>query len=838
MKRLTALLLLSVSAWAADYKLWVPDDYKIKLGDDSDFNLAFDSTQTRLELNDPLGNTLLHVTDDGTTGTLSVSGKLSSPLLNLTPGSAPVSPQNGDGWTTSGGLYWRINGATQGPYLYSGGAGSFTTISASGQITSTVSTGTAPLVIASTTKVTNLNVDQLDGYDWANPTQIGDASHKADIYANAILGYNGLTLYDGILTVMKPGTQYIGGDSGSVGTSLYLNSPYVYKTEVMLRRASSPRWSIYNNNDSESGLNAGSTFKIDAYNDAGSYLDTPIAITRASGGDITLSRPLVSAGNVAANGGSFTTTSTTGTLFPQNATTVNIAAAATTLTIGNASGVNAVNGTVDFAGNTAFGNNAAVTASIPMRVKNTFTPTSGTLSCLWATANPGASATSSAYTYTTLSEVQPSTAQTITGHCIAVEGSAVIGISGSTAAMLKGVEGYIQNSNQGTATVAYGVVSNNLVSSTGTIPTWAGFYCYSNTNTTANAVGSTVKYGQYIGDISGGAANYAIYTNNGAVRFGDTLAVLGNTQLGDASTDRLGVNVAANTNNAVVVLGGGVWYKGTKQDYATNNTDLGVFNDTTGNRARLVAGQDTTNFVGLAWVYDATPANAYAALNVSANQELRLQNGTGGLNLCSGGGAVKAGTGAVVWSNADGTIKQSAIEANSATAGQLLAYNGSVWAPSQPINVDILNTITTSVGNVGTGEDDLMTYTVPAATCTQAGDSIYFEQTFATGNSANTKQIRVYFAGTKIYESSATDLDLYHVQIQGRIVRMTSTTARAFVWVTQYSNSGTMYTPSSLFNDTFAVTWANTNILKATGQGTSNDDIVQYYQQTALHRTN
>ena len=42
---------------------------------------------------------------------------------------------------------------------------SLATLSASGQITSTVATGTAPLVIASTTKVSNLNADQLDGYE-------------------------------------------------------------------------------------------------------------------------------------------------------------------------------------------------------------------------------------------------------------------------------------------------------------------------------------------------------------------------------------------------------------------------------------------------------------------------------------------------------------------------------------------------------------------------------------------------------------------------------------------------------------------------------------------------
>jgi hypothetical protein len=51
-----------------------------------------------------------------------------------------------------------------------------TTLSATGAITSTLVTGTAPLVIASTTKVANLNVDQLDGADWASPAAIGSTT--------------------------------------------------------------------------------------------------------------------------------------------------------------------------------------------------------------------------------------------------------------------------------------------------------------------------------------------------------------------------------------------------------------------------------------------------------------------------------------------------------------------------------------------------------------------------------------------------------------------------------------------------------------------------------------
>lgn len=78
--------------------------------------------------------------------------------------------------------------------------GAFTTLSASGVITSTVATGTAPLTIASTTKVANLNVDQLDGADWAAPAAIGsgtpadgtftkvtidDANHNLDIVSSS-----------------------------------------------------------------------------------------------------------------------------------------------------------------------------------------------------------------------------------------------------------------------------------------------------------------------------------------------------------------------------------------------------------------------------------------------------------------------------------------------------------------------------------------------------------------------------------------------------------------------------------------------------------------------------
>lgn len=51
--------------------------------------------------------------------------------------------------------------------------GAFTTLSVTGQVTSTLATGTAPFVVASTTAVANLNASLLLGGTWAAPAAIG-----------------------------------------------------------------------------------------------------------------------------------------------------------------------------------------------------------------------------------------------------------------------------------------------------------------------------------------------------------------------------------------------------------------------------------------------------------------------------------------------------------------------------------------------------------------------------------------------------------------------------------------------------------------------------------------
>lgn len=96
-------------------------------------------------------------------------------------------------WTTSTGFGCNssINAATLGnatfaaPGAIGGGtaaAGSFTTLSASDVITSTLTTGTAPFTVASTTAVGNLNASLLNGATFADPGSIGSGTPGAGAF--------------------------------------------------------------------------------------------------------------------------------------------------------------------------------------------------------------------------------------------------------------------------------------------------------------------------------------------------------------------------------------------------------------------------------------------------------------------------------------------------------------------------------------------------------------------------------------------------------------------------------------------------------------------------------
>lgn len=111
-----------------------------------------------------------------------------------------------------------LSGATfAAPGAIGGGTpstGAFTTISASGQITSTLSTGTAPLVIASTTNVANLNASSLSGATFASPGAIGSGTPSTGAFTT--ISANGEITATGGMIRSTYGATTIG--SGNCGT--------------------------------------------------------------------------------------------------------------------------------------------------------------------------------------------------------------------------------------------------------------------------------------------------------------------------------------------------------------------------------------------------------------------------------------------------------------------------------------------------------------------------------------------------------------------------------------------------------------------------------------------
>lgn len=134
-----------------------------------------------------------------------------------------------------------------------------------------------------------------------------------------------------------------------------------------------------------------------------------------------------------------------------------------------------------------------------------------------------------------------------------------------------------------------------------------------------------------------------------------------------------------------------------------------------------------------------------------------------------------------------------------------------------------LTTNTTDVGNVGTGVDNLQSYSVPAGTMSQDGDYIEFSITFTFAENANSKQVRVVYGGTEVYASGAQAQSGGSMTVIGKVIRTGATTQK----VTVIAISG-----AALFVDvsnytTAGETLSGAVILKGTGEAVSNDDIVQ-----------
>lgn len=141
----------------------------------------------------------------------------------------------------------------------------------------------------------------------------------------------------------------------------------------------------------------------------------------------------------------------------------------------------------------------------------------------------------------------------------------------------------------------------------------------------------------------------------------------------------------------------------------------------------------------------------------------------------------------------------------------------------------VLKDFYADAGNTSTTETDVFTYTTPASTLANNGEKLeaQFAGVFVSSATA-TRQLRVYFGGTLIFDSGALTLTLSSAwDICVLIIRTGTTTTRAVTSMTTQGAALSAYTNEV---DVTGLTLSSTNILKLTGTaaatGAATNDIL------------
>ena len=133
-----------------------------------------------------------------------------------------------------------------------------------------------------------------------------------------------------------------------------------------------------------------------------------------------------------------------------------------------------------------------------------------------------------------------------------------------------------------------------------------------------------------------------------------------------------------------------------------------------------------------------------------------------------------------------------------------------------------LNVDTTKVSNVGSGEDDLITYSMPANTLANNGESVKIDAFGTTAANGNNKTIKLYLGSTELTSATAGTPNDQDWEIVALIIRTGAATGKSIVEYKSNTSSDNTIDYVSLTEDfTTALT------IKCTGEGVADSDIVQ-----------
>ncbi len=216
-----------------------------------------------------------------------------------------------------------------------------------------------------------------------------------------------------------------------------------------------------------------------------------------------------------------------------------------------------------------------------------------------------------------------------------------------------------------------------------------------------------------------------------------------------------------------------------------------------------------------AWLqYNLTDSGAYTIAKPSngnydgALWELTIINGSGAARVSFGTGITTNG----YIDSANPNTAKFRYDKTSTTWRQV----GS-WSNSK-------RSIVTDVGNITTGEDDLMSHILPGNSLGTNGDSVRVIAWGRTINNANAKTVKVYWGATAILTCSLTTSQASVWRVEMDIVRTGATTSEVIV---QAIEGGAATQVFAGYADAASGTHSGDITIKLTGEATATSDIIQ-----------
>jgi hypothetical protein len=151
----------------------------------------------------------------------------------------------------------------------------------------------------------------------------------------------------------------------------------------------------------------------------------------------------------------------------------------------------------------------------------------------------------------------------------------------------------------------------------------------------------------------------------------------------------------------------------------------------------------------------------------------------------------------------------------------ILIKQGSSGEQMEAGGVSIVDT--TATGNIGAGEDDLITYTLPLDSLDRDGAFIEIEVFGTFASNANNKRVRLYFGSTVVYDTTSVAANSGSWIIKSRVIRTSSSSQKA---ITEIISNNILIVNGSSYTTPSEVLTGNVNI-RCTGEAVANDDVVQ-----------